>query len=76
MGSFTTSEVRNSLADQWLELSALTTRAPGSIPDQGTKILHVVHMAKRKKKVTAVDGVDSGEVAAKPHVYQRNFRYF
>ena len=56
MGSFTTSEVRNSLADQWLELSALTTRAPGSIPDQGTKILHVVQMAKRKKKVTAVDG--------------------
>ena len=46
------------MADQWLELSALTIRAPGSIPDQGTKILHAVQMAKKKKKkkVTTVDG--------------------
>ena len=50
LGSFKTSEVRNSMADQWLELSALTIRAPGSIPDQGTKILHAVQMAKKKKK--------------------------
>ena len=38
------------MADQWLELSALTIRAPGSIPDQGTKILHAVQMAKKKKR--------------------------
>ena len=39
-----------SLADQWLGLRTSTVGATGSIPGQGTKILHVHSAAKKKKK--------------------------
>ena len=40
----------NSLAGQWLGLHPSTARGTGSIPGQGTKILHTAHPGKKKKK--------------------------
>ena len=40
----------NSLAVQWLGLSAFTVEVPGSIPGQGTKISQAMLCGKKKKK--------------------------
>ena len=39
-----------SLAVQWLGLHPSTARGTGSIPGQGTKILHTAHHSQKKKK--------------------------
>ena len=41
-----------SLEVQWLRLCTSTAGGVGSIPDQGTKILHVVRQKKKKKTFT------------------------
>ena len=43
-------EVGNSLAVQRLGLGAFTAVGPGSIPGQGTKILHAAYCVQKKKK--------------------------
>ena len=40
---------RTSLVVQWLRIRASNTGGTGSIPGQGTRILHACHMAKKKK---------------------------
>ena len=48
----------NSLGVQWLGLQASTAGGPGSIPGQGTKILHAPqHSQKKKKKLNKRDDV-------------------
>ena len=41
---------RTSLVVQWLRLCASTTGGLGSIPGQGTKILHATSCNQKKKK--------------------------
>ena len=36
---------------QWLRIHAFTVRGVGSIPDQGTKILHALQCHQKKKKI-------------------------
>ena len=42
--------LRTSLMTQWLGLSNSTAVAPGSIPDQGTKIPQAACHSKKKRK--------------------------
>ena len=42
-------ESGNSLAVQWLGLSAFTAEGPGSIPGQGTSILQAARHSQKKK---------------------------
>ena len=42
--------IGTSLAFQWLRLCASTAGGAGSIPGQGTKILHAVQSNTKKKK--------------------------
>lgn len=39
-----------SLAGRWLGLHAFTARVVGSVPGQGTRILHVALLGQKKKK--------------------------
>ena len=39
-----------SLAVQWLGLHPSTARGTGSIPGQGTKILHIAHHSQKQKE--------------------------
>ena len=41
---------KTSLTFQWLRIHAFTIRGVGSIPDQGTKILHAMPCHQKKKK--------------------------
>ena len=43
-------EMRIPLVVQWLGLHTFTARGPGSISDQGTKILQVAWCGQKKKK--------------------------
>lgn len=42
---------KTSLTFQWLRIHAFTIRGVGSIPDQGTKILHAMPCHQKKKKI-------------------------
>ena len=44
--------IGNSLAVQWLGFGGLTARGPGSIPDQGTKILQAVWLKNNNTNKT------------------------
>ena len=53
----------NSLAAQWLKLCALTAKGPGSIPDQGARILQAAPRGQKNRKKKFIWNLKGPQIA-------------